>query len=246
MKAVAIVLAAGKGTRMRSDLPKVLHRLRGRPLVEYPLRAAARAGVEQFVVVVGHGAQSVEAAVNGAAIGSTRFALQAEQNGTGHAVLCALPELSGHNGPVLILSGDVPLLTDATLTRLAQACEQSPGSLAFVTFRPEDPSGYGRIIRDAEGNPQLIREHRDASPEELAVDECNAGIYCVSAEHLRTHLPRLGSTNAQGEIYLTDLVEVVAREAAVATIEVEALEVAGVNTVEQLASLETEAESRGL
>lgn len=223
---------------MNSEIPKVLHPIGGRPLVVHALRAARAAGVDRFVVVVGHGADAVEAAVRAELGDRAAFAVQAEQNGTGHAVSCALPALGAFEGPVLILSGDVPGTRPETLRALIDACEESASGLAFLSFRLEDPGGYGRVVRDAAGRPTRIREHADASAAELAIGECNAGIYCVQARHLREVLPRLGASNAQGEIYLTDLVEHVAAGGEVVALEVDGLEVAGVNTPEQLARLE--------
>ncbi|HEY0138211.1 MAG TPA: NTP transferase domain-containing protein [Nannocystis sp.] len=231
---VAVVLAAGKGTRMGSDLPKVLHVLHGEPLVAHPIRAARAAGAGTVVVVVGHGADQVQAALG--AGDDLRYALQSEQRGTGHAVLCALPAIAGHEGDVLILSGDVPRLRAGTLQRLAEACRASPGGLAFATFTPIDPTGYGRVVRDGQGQVLAIVEERDASPEQRLILECNAGVYCASAALLRSELPQLGSSNAQGEIYLTDLVAVAAGQG-VTALTVPAEEVAGVNTREQLAAL---------
>ncbi len=236
MSPVAVILAAGKGTRMGSDLPKVLHPLRGEPLVLHPIRAAIAAGASAVVVVVGHGADQVQAALQG--LPDLRFALQSEQRGTGHAVQCALPALEGHDGPVLILSGDVPRLRGETLRALAAACAASPGGLALATFAPADPTGYGRIVRDAAGEVRAIVEQRDATPEQRDIGECNAGVYCAEASLLRRELPRLGSSNAQGEIYLTDLIAAAAGQGGVTALRVPADEVAGVNTREQLAALE--------
>jgi len=237
---VAVVLAAGKGTRMRSDLPKVLHALRGRPLVLHVLGAARGAGVERAVAVVGYGAPAVRAAINaGAPPGlELRYALQSEQRGTGHAVLCALPELVDHHGPVLILSGDVPGIRSRTLLALIAACDHSPAGLAFITFDADDPTGYGRIVRDAEGRPERVVEHRDATPEQRAITEVNAGVYCVDAGVLRHRLGAVRDDNEAGELYLTDLVELAASRGSVATLSVDAHEVAGVNTPEQLEALE--------
>ncbi len=234
-----VLLAAGKGTRMQSDLPKVLHPLADRPLVSYPIAAARAAGVEHLVVVVGYCAQDVQTAIEGLETcpRSTVFALQREQLGTGHAVSMALPQLREHTGPVLILSGDVPLIRSQTLTALVRACRDSPAGLSLVTFRPSEPGHYGRIVRGPEGGVAEIREYRDATPEQREIRECNAGVYCVDAELLREVLPQLGSDNAQGEIYLTDLVAMAARRGSVAVIGVEPLEVSGVNTREQLAQL---------
>jgi UDP-N-acetylglucosamine diphosphorylase/glucosamine-1-phosphate N-acetyltransferase len=237
MSLVAVILAAGKGTRMGSDLPKVLHRLAGEPLVVHPIRAAQAAGAAAVTVIVGHGAAEVQAALQPGFPG-LRFALQAEQRGTGHAVLCALPALADHAGDVLILSGDVPRLRAATLRRLAAAAATSRAGLALATFVPADPVGYGRIVRDVLGAVQAIVEERDATPAQRAIRECNAGVYCASAALLRRELPTLGSANAQGEIYLTDLIARAAGQGGVAALQVPADEVAGVNTPEQLRALE--------
>lgn len=220
---------------MRSDLPKVLHPLAGEPLAVHVLRSARAAGVAGLVVVVGHGAEQVEAALR-PVFADLRFALQAQQLGTGHAVQCALPAIGDHEGPVLILSGDVPLLRPATLAGLLDACATSGAGLALATFEPADPHGYGRIVRDDHGRIQAIVEERDADAATRAIRECNAGVYCAAAELLRSELPALGRANAQGEIYLTDLVARVAGRG-VHTLKVPADEVAGVNTPEQLAAL---------
>jgi bifunctional UDP-N-acetylglucosamine pyrophosphorylase/glucosamine-1-phosphate N-acetyltransferase len=251
VQTVAILLAAGKGTRMRSDLAKVLHVFAGEPLVLYPLRAAQRFGVQRSVVVVGHQAEQVRALVHERLPASEgwaiEFALQAEQNGTGHAVMCALPLLDAEfKGAVLILSGDVPLLRADSLTALAQACLYSSAGLALGSFRATDPTGYGRILRDAAGRCVGIREQRDASATELAIAECNAGVYCIRAEHLRRELPELQADNAAGEIYLTDLVGLRARAGEVFVVELDAVEVAGVNTPEQLLELEQRGRAAGL
>ncbi|WAS99447.1 sugar phosphate nucleotidyltransferase [Nannocystis punicea] len=232
---IAVVLAAGKGTRMRSDLPKVLHPLAGEPLAVHVLRSARAAGVAGLVVVVGHGAEQVEAALR-PVFADLRFVLQPQQLGTGHAVQCALPAIGDHDGPVLILSGDVPLLRPDTLAGLVDACATSGAGLALATFEPADPHGYGRIVRDDHGRIHAIVEERDADAATRAIRECNAGVYCARAELLRSELPSLGRANAQGEIYLTDLVARAAPRG-VLTLKVPADEVAGVNTPEQLAAV---------
>jgi len=230
---VAVILAAGKGTRMGSDLAKVLHPVAGSPMVYYPIRSAQEAGVGDVVVVVGHQAEDVQTTVKGA-FPAARFALQREQRGTGHAVLCALEALAGASGPVLILSGDVPMLRTKTLRLLLEAAEGASGGLALATFRPAAAGGYGRILRE-EGRIVGIREEKDASAKERAIGECNAGLYCADLGLLREVLPQLGSDNAQGEIYLTDVVAEAARRGDVAAVLVDAEEVAGINTREQLA-----------
>jgi bifunctional UDP-N-acetylglucosamine pyrophosphorylase/glucosamine-1-phosphate N-acetyltransferase len=236
---VAIVLAAGRGTRMGSDRAKVLHELGGAPLVTYPIQAARTAGADPVVVVVGHQAPQVRAAVV-AHFGeqSVRFALQPDPHGTGHAVSCALPSLDEDADLAFILSGDVPLLRAATLSELASACRATPAALAVATFVPPDPTGYGRIVRDAAGRVVSIVEERDASAAQRTIVECNAGTYAVSVAALREDLPRVGQANAQGEVYLTDLVALAAERGAVGTVQIEPYEAAGVNTPEQLAQLE--------
>ncbi len=247
MSLVAVVLAAGKGTRMGSDLPKVLHPLLGEPLVVHAIRAARTAGATRVVVVVGHGAAQVQATLADG-FPELEYAVQDQQRGTGHAVLCALPALADHDGDVLILSGDVPRLRAETLERLARACADSPARLALATFRAREPQGYGRIIREgidgadaADAAVLAIVEERDASPAQRAIQECNAGVYCVGVELLRRVLPELGTANVQGEIYLTDLVAKVAGQGT--ALEVPEAEVAGVNTPAQLAALEALARS---
>jgi UDP-N-acetylglucosamine diphosphorylase/glucosamine-1-phosphate N-acetyltransferase len=244
---VAIILAAGKGTRMASDLPKVLHPMAGEPLVAYPIRAARQAQAATVVVVVGYEGEHVRNEVTARfpdAAGWLRFATQAEQLGTGHAVMCALPEVPATDGLALVQSGDVPLVRASTLAALAERAEVCSSGLALTSFRPPDPSGYGRILRDPQGRVQGIREHRDASAAERAIDECNAGTYAVRLSLLRTELPHLRRANAQGEIYLTDLVELAARRGEVAALEIDPIEAAGVNTPQQLAELEAYALAR--
>ncbi|MCR9160084.1 MAG: NTP transferase domain-containing protein [Nannocystaceae bacterium] len=244
---VAVILAAGKGTRMKSDLAKVLHPFLGRPLIAYPVLAALEAGATRIVVVTGHQGEAVREAVlavPGVASQAVRFAHQAQQNGTGHAVLCALADIPTGDVPVWILSGDTPMVRAETLSSIADAAAQSPAGLAVGTMQAQGHTGYGRLLRDDRGDPRCIREERDCSPEEFAVTECNAGLYCVSASHLHAELASLGSDNAQGEIYLTDLVEVRAGRGRVATVALDAIEAAGVNTPQQLGALEAEARAR--
>lgn len=244
---VAVILAAGKGTRMKSDLAKVLHPFLGEPLVAHPVRAAIRAGATRIVVVTGHQEAAVREAVlaipelSAEGHAEVRFVHQAQQNGTGHAVACALPEIPDGDAQVWILSGDTPMIRPQTLAAIAQAAADSTAGLAVSTLQAEGKTGYGRLLRDVDGAPTRIREERDCSPEEFAVTECNAGLYCVTASHLHAELPTLGADNAQGEIYLTDLVEVRARQGTVAALALDPIEAAGVNTPEQLAALEATA-----
>jgi bifunctional UDP-N-acetylglucosamine pyrophosphorylase/glucosamine-1-phosphate N-acetyltransferase len=232
----AVVLAAGKGTRMKSGTAKVLHELSGRPLAFFPIRAALEAGASPVVVVVGHQAEAVEAALRAALPGAPlKFALQAEQRGTAHAVLAARQALRGVDGPIAILSGDTPLLTTTTLKRVVQSRSRGKAPLAFATMTLAEPRGYGRVVRDERGRPARIVEEKDATPEERALVEVNAGLYCADAEFLWRALARVGSKNAQGEFYLTDLVALAAARTPAAAVEVDPLEAFGVNDREELA-----------
>lgn len=243
---VAIVLAAGKGTRMGSDLAKVLHPLGGEPLVAYPVRAARAVGAAPVVVVVGWQADRVREAVVASLSGDphVRFAEQLRQDGTGHAVLCALPQLPADAGIALVLSGDVPLLSAATMKRLVESAAATRSGLCVATFQPPDPTGYGRIVRDGRGRVVAIREQRDASEAERAIAECNAGTYAVAVKRLREELPAIGRDNEQGEIYLTDIVARCTAHGEVATVSIDPIEAAGVNTPAQLAALEAALERR--
>jgi bifunctional UDP-N-acetylglucosamine pyrophosphorylase/glucosamine-1-phosphate N-acetyltransferase len=232
----AVILAAGKGTRMRSATAKVLHELGGLPLAWYAVRAALDAGASPVVVVVGHQAAAVETALLAALPDAPlRFALQAEQRGTAHAVLAARAALRGVAGPVAILSGDVPLLSAATLRRVVAARARARAPLALATMALAEPRGYGRVLRDGRGRPVRVVEEKDASPAEREVQEVNAGLYCADAAFLWKALARIGSRNAQGEFYLTDLVALAARAAPAVAVEVDPLEAAGVNDREELA-----------
>ncbi|VTU18690.1 Bifunctional protein GlmU [Variovorax sp. PBL-H6] len=237
-----VIMAAGKGTRMKSSLPKVLHRLGGRALVAHVVDTAARVGARKVVVVTGHGATDVEAALGDGAAGVLpQFARQVPQLGTGHAMQQAAPLLPD-DGTVVVLSGDVPLIGDATLRALIA---QSAGRrLALLTIRVEDPTGYGRIVRapaaEGEGEVQAIVEEKDASETQRAIREVYTGVMAVPAQLLKPWLARLDNKNAQGEFYLTDVV-------GFATIDGvpvlahridDPLEVAGINTPAQLAALE--------
>ncbi len=231
----AIVLAAGKGTRMKSGIAKVLHEANGRPLAWYPIRRALDLGCNPVVVVVGHqGAQVRERLEALFPKAPLRFAVQAEQRGTGHAVGRAKAALRGHEGRILILYGDVPLLTAATLKKLSAAGRRR--RLAFLAMEPADPTGYGRVIRDEAGQVRAIVEQKDASLEELRVRSCNAGLYDCDSAFLWSALRKLTSNNAQGELYLTDLVEAAwrAKEPAVA-VPAPVDEVSGVNDRVELA-----------
>jgi bifunctional UDP-N-acetylglucosamine pyrophosphorylase/glucosamine-1-phosphate N-acetyltransferase len=223
-----VILAAGLGTRMRSQRAKVLHRVAGRPMIEYPIALARALSSERIVAVLGHQADAVRFAIEhrfGA--GAVEVALQTEQRGTGHALQQAAEALAQHNGLLLVLCGDVPLLTEATMQRLVEIAQA--GILAMVTFEPPSPKGYGRIVRDEAGKVTRIVEEKDCSDTERRIRECNAGIYCGPARFIFESLQSLTPDNAQGELYLTDVVEMAAHELAVATITAPTDEVMGVN-----------------
>jgi len=234
-----IVLAAGLGKRMRSELPKVLHPLAGRPLLAHVIDAARTLAPRRIFVVHGHGAERVRAAFPDAGVD---WVLQAEQLGTGHAVLRALPQLSS-DADVLVLYGDVPLVRPATLKRLVEGAR---GSIGIVVAELDDPSGYGRIVRDAAQRVARIVEQKDATASELAIREVNAGFFCLSARRLAPWLSKIGNDNAQNEYYLTDLVALAVADAVpVVAVKVEdPWEVAGVNSMQELAVLERVCQER--
>jgi bifunctional UDP-N-acetylglucosamine pyrophosphorylase / glucosamine-1-phosphate N-acetyltransferase len=243
MTATAIVLAAGLGTRMKSDVPKVLHRVAGRPLVVWPIEVARAAGAGEIVVVLGHLLEDVQAVLDARyGAGVMKVARQERQLGTGDAVKSGLAALSAQpdDARVLILSGDVPLVQARTLDHLLAA----GGTLALVTTRPASPAGYGRIVRDAAGRVKKIVEEKDATPEVRAIGEVNAGLYAIRLGFLRAQIGSLSAANAQGELYLTDLVERAAAEGEVPTVEAPFDDVAGVNDRVELARLDGVARRR--
>ncbi|MEM6786968.1 MAG: bifunctional UDP-N-acetylglucosamine diphosphorylase/glucosamine-1-phosphate N-acetyltransferase GlmU [Myxococcota bacterium] len=244
-RTTAIVLAAGKGTRMKSELPKVLHPCAGAPMLDHVVRAALEAGAEDAVVVVGHGREAVKAHLAARFGDRVRTAVQDEQRGTGHAVQCALPALRPEATTALLLYGDTPLVRAEDLARLLAVRETA--SVALLTCRVSDPRGYGRIIRDVSDRIVGIREQRDASEAERAIDEVNPGMYAVAVPFLRDALAALTPDNVQGELYLTDIVaraaqtEGVDREASsggVADCAADANTLVGINDRAQLAAAE--------
>lgn len=236
---VAIVLAAGQGTRMKSDLPKVLHEVAGRPLVTWPVETAKRAGAHDVIVVVGHGRGAVEATLEDRFARGVKTAVQEEQLGTGHAVQCAMPALDGWDGTVVVLYGDCPLVPRQALVELLGAGTEADVPLAMLTATLEDPAGYGRILRDDSGRAVAIREDRDCSEEERAITEVNPGIYAIESGFLRESLERLSGDNAQGELYLTDVVAMAAEGAGVATVSWDMRDLRGVNDRWELAEADS-------
>jgi bifunctional UDP-N-acetylglucosamine pyrophosphorylase/glucosamine-1-phosphate N-acetyltransferase len=198
-----LILAAGKGTRMKSARPKVLHELAGRPMLAYPLDLAVQLGAAEVICVVGHGAEKIREVFAGWPV---TWVEQAEQLGTGHAVLAARSCLEGFGGDVLILCADIPLLTRPTLEGLIAAHRGSGAVLSLLSALLEAPAGYGRIVRDSAGEPERIVEERDCTPEQRRLSEVNTGIYFVGAPFLVEAVAALRADNAQGEYYLTDII----------------------------------------
>lgn len=197
----AVILAAGKGTRMRSKLPKVLHKVGGKPMLQHVLDAADAAGAAEKIVIVGHEAELVEAMVGE----QGQIVLQAEQLGTGHAVMQTQDALEDFKGTVMILCGDTPLLDGAELKKFYEAHVQSGAAATVLTAHMDNPFGYGRIVRDAEGNVQGIVEEKDADAQQKLIKEVNTGIYCLECPLMFEVLSTLTCDNAQGEYYLTDV-----------------------------------------
>ncbi len=233
----AIILAAGKGTRMKSDLHKVLHPIAARPMLLHLISSVAALNAGRTVVVTGAGREQVEAAVAPLGVAT---ALQAEQLGTGHAVLQARAALADFDGDVLILYGDVPLVQPATMQRMLDrlAAPDAP-AIVVLGFRPADPAAYGRVIAGADGRIDRMVEYKDASAAERAVTLCNSGLMAVRSADLFALLERVGNDNAAGEYYLPDIVMLAAADGrGSAVIETDAGEVAGVNSRAELATVD--------
>jgi len=231
----AVVLCAGKGTRMKSGMAKVLHPVLGRPLAAWPVGRALALGCDPVVAVVGHQGDQVRAALDGCFPGQAlRFATQPEQRGTADAVRCALDALSGVSGPVLVLYGDTPLLRESTLRELVVTFRRGNAPLALVSTRVHDPAGYGRVLR-VSGKLTGIVEEKDCTEDQRAIHEINAGVYAIDAGFLREGLTRLRPANAQGEYYLTDLVALAAQKGDVGSVSADFEDTAGVNDRADLA-----------
>ncbi len=231
----AVILAAGKGTRMESDLPKVLHKVCDQTMVHYVIEAAKDAGATDVIVIVGYQGLLVKREI----LDVVDFAEQREQLGTGHAVMCAKDKI-GTEGDVVVLCGDTPLITAETIKKLREKHKHESNGVTVLSAIVDDPTGYGRIIRDAEGNFLKITEHKDCTEDELKVNEINSGMYVFNSEALSFSLDNLKNDNSQGEYYLTDTIQIIKS----AGLKVNAMpvedvnEILGVNTKKQLAEAE--------
>jgi len=243
MSLATVILAAGKGKRMKSDLPKVLHPLLGRPMIHYVIETARAIGSTKIILVVGHKKELVMDATRDEKVD---YAFQEQQLGTGHAVLQARPFLENDDNDILVLSGDVPLLTPATLNQLIKIQQQDSPLASLLTAEMEDPTGYGRIVRNKAGYVRQIVEHKDASAEILKIREINVGIYIFQCRPLFDTLPGLSNNNSQGEYYLPDVVKIYVdrREKVAAILTPHAEETHGINDIDQLKQAEKILRSR--
>ncbi|MBI5078840.1 NTP transferase domain-containing protein [Candidatus Saganbacteria bacterium] len=240
---VVIVLAAGKGVRMKSDLPKVFHAVLGRPMLTYVLETVKKLSPFKIFVVVGHQRQLIIAHYKDWPI---TFVVQEEQMGTGHAVMQVKPYLNGFSGTALVLNGDVPLISEKAVRRLMDFHVKNKAAATDLTAELPDAGGYGRIVRGENGEITKIVEKKDASPAELKIKEINTGTFCFDKEALFSALSKIRADNAQKEYYLTDTVEILKKEGfpVLAFRADDAAETLGVNTREELAAIEQILRSR--
>ncbi len=231
----AVILAAGKGTRMKSDLPKVVHRVMGKCMVEYAIEAAKEAGADEVCLVVGYKSDVVKENV----VSDVKYAMQSEQLGTGHAVKCA-KDFIADEGETLILFGDTPLITGKTLKNLVDFHRENGNGVTVLSAKVDNPTGYGRIIRDEKGNFLRSVEHKDANEQELLSKEVNSGMYVFDSKELKEALDKLTTNNAQGEYYLPDTLTIIKEKGfKVDAFMLESAEdITGVNDQEQLKAAE--------
>jgi UDP-N-acetylglucosamine diphosphorylase/glucosamine-1-phosphate N-acetyltransferase len=238
-----IILAAGKGKRMLSKIPKVLHDFRGIPMISSVINNALKLNPEKLILVLGYKSKQVkEVILNHGNLGNVDFVYQKKQLGTGHAISVALPNLTQINGDVIVLSADVPLLSSKTLKKLLQRHKKGNFSATMLTTIMNNPTGYGRVLRDKEKKCSIlgIVEQKDALPEELEIAEVNTGTYAFRTAFLRENLPKLKNNNAQNEYYLTDIFKLaICNKKLIGSIQAKnTKEVMGVNTPEDLKNLE--------
>ncbi|MFC2088624.1 sugar phosphate nucleotidyltransferase [Calditrichota bacterium] len=233
-----LIMAAGKGTRMKSDLAKVLHKINNRPMVHYVIDLAKEIESDKIVLIIGHQKEAVMKACGDL---NVDFVIQEQQLGTGHAVAMAEPLFKNYDGDLLILSGDVPLLTSDTLQKLVQTHLNSAAIATLLTAELEDPSGYGRVIRSQDGPVSRIVEQKDANAEELKIKEINVGIYMFKSKQLFETLKLINNNNAQGEYYLPDVVKIYVDrgEKVIAQLAANFDETRGINNLDQLKEAET-------
>ncbi|MBI5757507.1 MAG: NTP transferase domain-containing protein [Planctomycetales bacterium] len=241
---VSVILAAGKSTRMKSALPKVLHEICGRPMIEYVLDASRAAGVRRQVVIVGHEAEQVKQTLSHHT--DVEFALQSEQKGTGHAVMMCRDNLAKHDGPVLILTGDAPLMRPESFTALLVDFHEQHAACVIGTSETENNHGLGRIVRSDGGEFLRIVEQKDATPEEAAIREINVGCYVFDCQALFAALNEIRPNNKQGEYYLTDCAAILKAQGkrVVASQKLDIAEALGVNTRAQLVDIHRVFQSR--
>ncbi len=232
-----IILAAGKGTRMKSNLPKVLHKINDKPMVGHVIDTSKHIGATEIVTVIGYKSELVKKTMGNS---GTKFALQKEQLGTGHAVKQCDSILSDFEGDIIVLSGDVPLISAQTLTNLLSNHNDSDNSATILTASIDNPHGYGRVIRSADGSLNKIVEHKDANTDELKINEINSGIYVFDSKILFKMLPQVKNENSQGEYYLPDVLTMILENKLKVGVEKtkNITEIQGVNTIEQLQELE--------
>ncbi len=240
-------MAAGLGTRMKSETPKVLHKVAGRPMLHWVVTAARAAGAERVVAILGHKHEQVKAALDASfGAGVVEVALQPEQRGTGHAVQCALPAVDKETDDriVVILTGDAPLLASERIAELVAAAQASPARMALLSTVPDRDMPYGRLVRDASGVLEKIVEYPDATPAQRAIRDTNAGFYAIQLGHLRRDLAALRANNAKHELYLTDLVAHAHARGGATSIDTPFSEVTGINDRIDLAAVEASARRR--
>jgi UDP-N-acetylglucosamine diphosphorylase/glucosamine-1-phosphate N-acetyltransferase len=237
-KIAVVILAAGLGTRMKSNNAKVLHEICGRPMVRYVVETARKVAGNDVILVVGNQADKVRETVS--ELGAFRYAHQAEQLGTGHAVLCALPHIPEHCQEVVILCGDVPLIKADTVMHLVNSHTDEKRDVSVLAVELDDPTGYGRILLDENSRVRAIVEESDATPEQKGITLINSGIFCVKKQFLLWAVPEIKSNNVQGEIYLTDIIEIAyaGKKHIGVTVGGNTIEVTGINTVQELKRVE--------